>query len=91
MNATVLAALIGAIASIIVNLISVSTQRHKDAIKQARADQALQDRLASIETKLDQHNGYAEKFSDVTREFGNIRTDIAVIKNDIKNIYKQGA
>ena len=51
----------------------------EDAIKEQR----LEFRLKSIENKLDTHNGYAEKLGD-------IQTDIAVIKNDIKNLYKKG-
>ena len=52
-----------------------------------RTDEAVRDalqeaRLKAIEAKLDIHNGYAEKFSD-------IGADIAVIKNDIKTLYKR--
>lgn len=81
MSDTVLAALIGAAASIIVNLISNASRRKKRAIDEAVKEERLQNRLASIEGKLDEHNGYAKLFSQIT-------TDIAVIKNDIKNLYK---
>ena len=46
-----------------------------DAVRDARLD----DRLAGVEKRLDEHNKYAQKF-------GEIQTDIAVIKNDIKNM-----
>jgi len=49
-----------------------------DAVRDARLD----DRLAGVERRLDLHNGYAERFSE-------IQTDIAVIKNDIKTLYKE--
>lgn len=49
-----------------------------DAVRDAR----LEDRIAALEHKIDIHNGYAEKFSE-------IGTDIAVIKNDIKTLYKR--
>lgn len=39
-------------------------------------DARQEDRLANIEKKLDEHNGYAEKFAL-------IQTDIAVIKAKI--------
>ena len=42
----------------------------------------LDERLKSVEKKLDEHN----KFSD---KIGDIREDIAVIKNDIKTLYKR--
>lgn len=53
-----------------------------------RTDEAVRDalqeaRLKAIEAKLDIHNGYAERFSE-------IQTDIAVIKNDVKTLYKRG-
>lgn len=80
MSDVVLAALIGAIASIIVNLISAWSQRKKRAIEEAVKDERLENRLDNIEHKLDIHNGYAEKLSSIS-------TDIAVIKNDIKTLY----
>jgi hypothetical protein len=48
-----------------------------DAVRDAR----IEDRIQAVETKLDTHNGYAEKISE-------IQTDIAVIKNDIKTLYR---
>lgn len=80
MSDVVLAALIGAVASIIVNLITSSSQRKKRAIEEAVREANLENRLRGIEKKLDLHNGYAEKL-------GGISTDIAVIKNDIQNLY----
>ena len=79
MSDVVLAALIGAIASIIVNLITANNQRKKRAVDDAVRDANLENRLSSIEHKLDIHNGYSEKL-------GGIQTDIAVIRNDIKNL-----
>lgn len=53
-------------------------RREDEAVRDARLD----DRLKSVEKKLDEHNGYAAKFAD-------IQTDIAVIRNDIRNLYKE--
>lgn len=59
------------------------TEKEKQtAISKAVADQQLKTRLARIEEKLDIHNGYAEKLSDIA-------TAIAVIQNDIKTLYKE--
>ena len=77
MNPTVVAALIGAAASIIVNLISAWRQNKKRAIDEAVKEARLEDRLKSIEKKLDTHNGYAEKI-------GSIQTDIAFIKGKLE-------
>ena len=60
-------------------LISRSQSKQKkldDAVRDAR----IEDRLKSLEAKVDIHNGYAERFAD-------IGTDIAVIRNDIHNLY----
>lgn len=81
MSDVVLAALIGAVSAIVVQLISSSAQKKKRAVEDAVKEARLEDRLKSIEDKLDTHNGYAEKLGD-------IQTDIAVIKNEIKNIRK---
>lgn len=82
MSDVVLAALIGAIASIIVNVITASNARKKRAVEEAVRETKLDNRLESIENKLDIHNGYAEKL-------GGIQVDIAVIKNDIKTLYRR--
>lgn len=79
MSDVVLAALIGAVASIIVNLITASRQSKKQAIANAVREKDIDDRLIAIEHKLDVHNGYAEKL-------GAIATDIAVMKTKISTI-----
>lgn len=76
MNPTVLAALIGAAASIIVNLISVYQQNQKRMEEQKIRDAKLDMKLSSIEKKLDEHNGYAEKI-------GSVQQDIAFIRGKI--------
>ena len=77
MNPTVLAALIGAAASIIVNLISAWQQNSKRRIEEAAREAKLEERLKSIEKKLDEHNGYAQKI-------GGIQQDIAYIKGKME-------
>lgn len=49
---------------------------------EAVRDAKLEDRISALERKIDIHNGYAERFAE-------IGTDIAVIKNDIKTLYKR--
>ena len=67
-----------------------ATKAQKQAIDSALKDQMLETRLASIEEKLDIHNGYAEKFEDMNAQLSAIKTDVAVIKNDIQNLYHKG-
>lgn len=92
MDNTIITALIMAFSSIICQLLinrSNRIKRQEDAEKKdaeraaeaARKEANLGNRLNRIEEKLDVHNGYAEKL-------GNIEKSIAVIENDIKNLYK---
>ena len=89
----VVTAMIMAIASVICQIlinhsnrkkrVAEDAEREKEkAVIEARKDENLQNRLNSIESKLDEHNGYAKLFAQ-------IQTDIAVIKNDIKTLYKK--
>lgn len=55
------------------------SQAEKRKIENAVRDARQEDRLESIEKKLDIHNGYAEKFAEIGQ-------DIAVIKTEIKNL-----
>lgn len=57
-------------------------QTAKRRVDEAVRDALQEERLKAIEEKLDVHNGYAERFAE-------IGTDIAVIKNDIKTLYKR--
>ncbi len=66
------------IVAIITGLCSVFGQWLISREREARMDE----RLKSVEKKLDLHNGYAEKFTD-------IQVSIAEISTEIKNI-KEG-
>lgn len=79
MSEVVIAALIGAVASIIVNLISASGQRKKRAVEDAVKEANLQARLASIEGKLDAHNGYGDKIGAIEKDIAVIRTKIELL------------
>ena len=100
MSDTVLVAIIGLGGPLLTAIASVITQvalnkRNRDkrteeesakakqmAVSEAVKEQQLKTKLARIEEKLEIHNNYAEKLADIA-------TDIAVIKNDIKTLYKE--
>lgn len=82
MSEAVIGALITGVCAVVGQLIITRQQTAKRRIDEAVRDAKLDDRLGRIEERLDSHNSYAEKFV----AFG---TDIAVIKNDIKTLYKQ--
>lgn len=77
MNPTVQAALIGSITSIIICLLGFWNNNRKRREEEAIRDAKLEMKLSSIEKKLDEHNGYAEKI-------GGIQTDIAYIKGKME-------
>ena len=81
MSETVLVAIITGVCAVFGQWLITRQQTAKRRIDEAVRDAKLDDRLAGVERRLDEHNNYASKFSE-------IQTDIAVIKNDIKNIYK---
>jgi len=89
----VITAIIVAISSIVCQILINRNNRNKrskeetdkaqqKAIEAALEAQKLDLRLRSIEDKLEIHNNYAERLSDIA-------TSIAVIENDIKTLYKE--
>ena len=78
MNPTVQSALIGSITSIIICLLGFWQQNRKRREDEKVRDAKLDMTLASIERKLDEHNGYADKI-------GSIQQDIAFIKGKLEN------
>ena len=77
MNPTVQAALIGSITSIVVCLLGFWNQNRKRREDEAVREAKLDMKLSSIEKKLDEHNGYADKITS-------IQTDIAYIKGKME-------
>ena len=53
------------------------------AVQEAVKETNLNNRLASIESKLDEHNGYAQKFEAVAGKFSEIASDLSAIKTSI--------
>lgn len=81
MSDPVLVALITGLCAVAGQWLISRSQNEKRKVDEAIRDARLEDRLKSVEKKLDEHNGYAQRFST-------IQTDIAVIKNDIKTLYR---
>ena len=65
MTEAIIVALIAAVGSVVGQwLISRKASQDK-AIAEAKRDERLEMRLKAVEEKLDMHNGYAEKFSEI--------------------------
>lgn len=79
MTESIIVAIITGVSAIVGEIIITNSARKKSAVEDAVKQKDIEDRLKNIEAKLDIHNGYAAKF-------GSIQTDIAVIKNEIKNL-----
>lgn len=82
MSEAIIVALIAALGSIVGQWLISRNASEKRKIEDAVRDARLDDRLTGVEKRLDEHNNYASRFSE-------IQTDIAVIKNDVKTLYKQ--
>lgn len=92
-QATVISAIISGAIALLVCLINTRQQNKKmmDEIKKRDADKQIADAardaelkmwMRSVEEKLDTHNRYAETL-------GEIKMDVAVIKNDIQTLKQQ--
>lgn len=91
---TVITALIVAISSIICQVLINRGNRMKRskeegeksqqaAINAALKEQQLEIRLKNIEAKLDEHNGYAKLFAEVSEQIAEMAKSIAVIETKI--------
>ena len=82
MSEGVLIALITGLCAVVGQWLISRNQNRQRKVEDAVRDARLDDRLAGVEKRLDEHNGYAKRFAEIS-------TDIAVIKNDIKTLYKE--
>lgn len=82
-NFATISAFVGIIGGIlgILNQISGMRKQQEEAVRQqAVRDQKVDDRLKSIEARLDEHNNYAEKFASLTEAIIEMKTDVRWIK-----------
>ena len=79
MSDAIIVAIIAGLCSVIGQWLISHQAQEKRKVEDAVRDARQEDRLSTIENQLRIHNSYAERFSE-------IQTDIAVIKNDIKNL-----
>ena len=82
MSDAVIVAIITGICAVLGQWLITRAQAAKTRIDDAVRDKGIEYRRSALERKIDIHNGYAERFSE-------IGADIAVIKNDIKTLYKE--
>lgn len=65
--------------------VSVSRKKtREDAIRDARRDQELKDKLDRLENKVDEHNGYAKRFEEIGKDIAVIKTEIEILRKEHK-------
>lgn len=56
----------------------------EDAIREARRDQELKDKLDRLDKKVDEHNGYAKRFEEIGKDIAVIKTEIEILRKERK-------
>ena len=90
MTEAIIVALITAGASIICQVILSRKSSIERDINEAKRQQSIDDQLVAIKTRLDEHNGYAKKFADLTGDIQKMATAIALLQKDVQNLGKDG-
>lgn len=86
----IITALLAAIASIAGSYLTNKKRRRDEATEDAVKEQKQNDRLESIERKLDIHNGYAEKLGDMEKSMSGLDKSVALMQKDIEYMKKGG-
>ena len=64
------------------NVAITDKRRREDDIKDAQREQRQNDRMEVIEQKLDEHNGYAQKFGAIEKSITAIQKDIEYLRKE---------
>ena len=87
----------GIIIAIITGLCAVFGQwlitrksRAEDAAERARLDERTANRLASIERKLDEHNGLAPRLVEIERRLAVLMAEVEALKEQVKELKERG-
>ena len=85
MSDPVIVALITGICAVVGQWLISRSQNEKRKVDEAIRDARLEDRLRSVEKKLDEHNGYAARFASITESVVEMRNDIKWLKESKYN------
>lgn len=81
MSDTVIVAIITGGVTLTVNLLANWSARKKEAIERAIRDQKLDDQIATMNRKLDEHNRYSDKIGNIEKAIVRIDTKLEAIKS----------
>lgn len=91
-QAKIIVALIGLLGTILGILAGFYARSKKEAVKEAKREQEQADlfkqifkEMTEIKNRLDTHNRYAEKFSEVNESIITIKKDIEYLRKDKRN------
>ena len=84
MSEALLIAFASPVATVFVQLLISWSNRKRDDVQRARRDQQLDDQLAVIEGKLDEHNRYAVRLGNIEKELTELKKDVEFIKEGAK-------
>jgi len=86
----IIVALITGVCAVVGQYLISQKKTRDDEIKDAQREQkqldqleAMDERFKVIEKKLDEHNGYAEKFGEISTSIVAIRKDLEYLKKEV--------
>lgn len=79
-QATVIASIISGLVAIVVCVWNNRAMINKQKIAEAQRDAKLEMWMQTVDRKLDTHNGYAERFSEIKEDIAGIRASIEFLK-----------
>ena len=86
MDESIIVAIITGVLAVLgtyVGNVAISRRKSReDAIRDAKSEQLLADRLDRLEKKVDEHNGYAKKFEDIGKDIAVIKTEIEILRKE---------
>lgn len=80
MSDAIIVALITGAITLSGNLLANWSQHKKAAVEQAKRDQKLDDQIATMNRKLDEHNQYSDKIGNIEKAIVRIDTKLENIK-----------
>lgn len=81
MSEAVIVALVTGICGVVGQYLISNKKSREDDIKDAQREQRQNDRMEVIEKKLDEHNGYAQKFGQIEKDITKIQKDVEYLRD----------
>jgi hypothetical protein len=78
----IIVALLAVLGSYLGNVALTRRKNRDDAIKEAEHQATLDERMKSIEHKLDEHNRYAEKLTSIEKSMVSMQKDIEYLRKE---------